>query len=152
MINQPLKGHKSKKMETKKSVVNKVIHNARQFHANGTTYYVHKISFENGDNGDYNSKSETCKKFQEGKEEEYTIDKGDGKYAPKIKPIQEKQQSGNRFQPQPKNEKLILAQTCIKSACELNARDTHLKSMQSSIEQVLEDAEKMFNWCIEKSK
>ena len=36
--------------------------------------YVHEVSFENGDKGNYSSKTDTCTKFKEGEAAEYTIE------------------------------------------------------------------------------
>ncbi len=135
----------------KKSTVSKVVHNTRQWMYQGTKMYVHQIRFENGDSGDYSSKSETCTAFQEGKEALYTIEENAG-YAPKIKPVKEQpQQSNAKGNYAPKNERLIVAQTCIKSACELNAEKGGSAGL-GRIEEVIKDAERLFDWCIKKSQ
>ena len=61
--------------------------------ANGTwegkygIMYKYEVSFENGDSGEYSSKSENQTKFIEGQETEYEFI--DGKF-PKIKPVLKK--------------------------------------------------------------
>jgi len=72
-------------METKKSKVIGV-------QANGTweskygTFYKFEVDFENGDGGEYSSKSQTQNKFVMGQEAYYTIE-GEGKFK-KVKPAQ----------------------------------------------------------------
>lgn len=72
-------------METKKSKVIGV-------QANGTweskygTFYKFEVDFENGDGGEYSSKSQTQNKFINGQEVYYTIE-GEGKFK-KVKPAQ----------------------------------------------------------------
>lgn len=61
-------------METRKSRVAKVIHNLKQFESKFGTMYVHEVAFDNGDKGEYNSKTDTCQKFVEGQEADYTIE------------------------------------------------------------------------------
>lgn len=80
-------------METKKSTVKRITHNVRQWNSPNGTLYYHTIEFENGDKGDYGSKTESCTKFTEGKEEAYTIEsKVSGNYTNVIiKPVQEQQ-------------------------------------------------------------
>ena len=83
-------------MEAKKSKVIGV-------QANGTweskygMFYKFEVDFENGDGGEYSSKSQTQNKFVMGQEAWYTIE-GEGKFK-KIKPAQlpEQQSSGGNF-------------------------------------------------------
>ena len=61
-------------METKKAKVTQVVPNSRSFNSQFGTMYVHLVSFDNGDAGEYNSKSQTCDKFTEGVDTDYTIE------------------------------------------------------------------------------
>jgi len=54
------------------------------------------------------------------------------------------------FNGQPKNEKLILAQTCVKSACELHAEKGG--STATKVEDVLATADSLFAWCMIKAE
>lgn len=68
-------------METKKAKVSKILHNTRSYNTQNGMLYVHEVTFENGDRGGYSSKSETCTKFTEGQEANYTIEtKVNGQY------------------------------------------------------------------------
>ena len=65
----------------KKSIVKRITHNTGSYESQGGTIYKHMIEFDNGDKGTYNSKDQTCKKFEEGTEAEYTIEiKQNGKW------------------------------------------------------------------------
>jgi len=130
-------------METKKSVVTAIQENVRQYTGqNGVTYY-HTISFANGDTGQYGSKSAKCEKFTINKEADYTIEtKVNGSYTNYV--IKPAQQTGVKFGSQPKNEKLIVAQSCIGYATQL------YMGKQTDTETVLEVAEKFYKWALEK--
>jgi|SRR5687767_8837142 len=75
-------------METKKSVVKSAIFKKANSGTNGL-YYIHEITFENGDTGVYFSKTEAQDTFKTGVETEYTIEaKVNGQYTNySIKPI-----------------------------------------------------------------
>lgn len=75
-------------METKKSIVRSAIFQKANSGTNGM-YYIHEITFDNGDKGKYFSKSETQDTFQAGKEIEYTIEeKINGNYTNySVKPV-----------------------------------------------------------------
>lgn len=79
-------------METKKSKVIGVQANG-SWESKYGTFYKFEVDFENGDGGEYSSKSQTQSKFVSGQEAWYTIE-GSGKFA-KVKPAQapEQQQS-----------------------------------------------------------
>ena len=88
--------------------------------ANGTwegkygVMYKHEIAFENGDSGEYSSKSADQNKFVVGKETEYEFI--DGKF-PKVKPVSNFQQGG--FSAAPKSDKVqeyIVKQSSLKCA------------------------------------
>jgi hypothetical protein len=133
-------------METKKSKVTAIAEKVSQFAGPNGTIYYHEISFENGDKGRYGSKTEKCEKFTVGQEADYTIEtKVNGNYTNHIiKPVQVQNGPGGGFK-QPKNEKLIVAQSSIGYAVE------HLKHNQpADSESVLQLAEKFYNWACEK--
>jgi hypothetical protein len=75
-------------MEQKKSVVKSAIFRKANSGQNGL-YYIHDITFENGDTGVYFSKNETQDTFKQGQEAEYTIEaKVNGQYTNySIKPV-----------------------------------------------------------------
>ena len=76
--------------------------------------YKYEIAFENGDSGEYSSKSAEQNKFVVGQETEYEYI--DGKY-PKVKPVNNFQQ-GN-FSAAPKSDKVqeyIVKQSSLKCA------------------------------------
>lgn len=51
----------------------------------GTTFYKFEVTFENGDSGEYSSKSQEQTKFVVGQDADYTIDST--QYGSKIKPV-----------------------------------------------------------------
>lgn len=75
-------------MEQKKSVVRTAIFKKANNGKNGL-YYIHEITFDNGDTGVYFSNSETQDTFKIGVETEYTIEaKVNGQYTNyNIKPL-----------------------------------------------------------------
>jgi|TARA_R100000084_G_C4590122_1_gene118026 hypothetical protein len=88
--------------------------------ANGTwegkygVMYKHEIAFENGDAGEYSSKSAEQNKFVEGQETEYEFI--DGKF-PKVKPVSNFQQGGYATVKKGDNrEKSIVKQSSLKCA------------------------------------
>ena len=129
-------------METKKSVVTAIAENVRQWAGQNGTVYYHTITFENGDTGNYGSKSAKCEKFKVGVEAEYTKEVSqNGNYTNvTIKPVQSEGKSGFK----PKNDKLIVAQSSINYATQL------YMGKQVDTDHVLEVAEKFYNWCLKK--
>lgn len=85
-------------METKQSTVSKVLHNVRQYDSKFGKMYVHQIRFDNGDAGDYSSKTETCTKFKEGEQVDYTIEfrEYNGNRFATVKPVQQQQFGGGK--------------------------------------------------------
>ena len=118
--------------------------------ANGTwegkygIMYKYEVSFENGDSGEYSSKSENQTKFIEGQETEYEFI--DGKF-PKVKPVNTFQQGG--FTSRPSNAKVqeyIVKQSSLKCAVDYiiaNGGDTKT---------VLDTAEMFANWVLKDEK
>jgi len=103
-------------MEQKKSKVTAIQENYRQYDGQNGKIYYHIIEFENGDKGQYGSKSDKCTKFTVGQESDYTIEsKVSGNYTNyTIKPVQAQ---SNSFKSQVKNEGTITMLSCISSAC-----------------------------------
>ena len=134
-------------METKKAKVAMVIENQRSYNTQNGTCYVHRITFENGDTGDYNSKSATCEKFKQGVETDYTIEtKVNGQYTNVlIKPVSTQANGGGGFKSQPKDEGKIVAQSCLNYATQF------YQQRQGSTVDVFNFAQEMFNWVNSKS-
>jgi len=133
-------------METKKSIVKSIQENQRSWDSpNGKVFY-HAVSFENGDTGNYGSKTEKCEKFVVGKEHEYTIEqKVNGNYTNYIiKPVAENKSFTNKSTP--KDASLIAAQSCLGYACNL----TQQSHKYSDIEYVLGVAEQFHKWVMSK--
>ena len=104
-------------MEQKKSIVTSVTPNG-SWEGKFGTMYKFEVSFENGDVGEYSSKSEEQTKFVVGSEVEYEFT--DGKY-PKVKP--------HYINPMPKTtysnsgndrERMIVKQSTLKVSVELH--------------------------------
>ena len=129
-------------MENKKSKVTAVQENVRQYAGQNGTIYYHTIKFENGDSGQYGSKSQTCEKFITGQEAEYTIEaKVNGQYTNyTIKPVATSSFFGGGAK-SAKDDSLIVAQTCLKAAVDFNSNNP-----AATPQGVTEDAQIFFNW------
>lgn len=107
--------------------------------------YKYEIAFENGDSGEYSSKSAEQNKFVVGQETEYTLEAG--QYGNKIKPVNNFQQ-GN-FSAAPKSDKVqeyIVKQSSLKCAVDYviaNGGDTKT---------ILDTAEIFTNWVLKGEK
>ena len=104
--------------------------------------YKFEIEMENGDIGEYSSKSKDQDKFVLGQEVDYEFVGGN---FPKVKPVYQKPGFGG-FKEDPNRQKLIIRQSSLRSAVE------YLKGAEASLEEVFEEAEKMINWVNEKPK
>jgi hypothetical protein len=104
-------------MEQKKSVVTNVQSNGTWEGKFGLMYKF-EISFENGDVGEYLSKSENQDKFVEGKEIEYQFK--DGQY-PRVKPISNFQPNSSYSNSNSDTSKEIRFAVAFKGAIELAA-------------------------------
>lgn len=133
-------------METKKSKVTKVQANTRSYQSQHGTMYVHRITFENGDEGDYSSKQNVCSKFTVGQVADYTIEiRMNGAYENVIiKPVQSQQGgygqnqfSGKRFAG---NESLALSYAKDFSIAYIE------KGKEIGPEKVCEVADKFYMW------
>lgn len=103
-------------MENKKSKVTAIAENVRQW----KDLFYHTITFENGDSGDYGSKSATCTKFKQGEESEYTLEtKVHGNYTNKIIKPAQAQSSYEKGEKKPFNQKIIVAQSSYERAVQL---------------------------------
>ncbi|MFN7911023.1 MAG: hypothetical protein ACK5QC_04310 [Bacteroidota bacterium] len=138
-------------METKKSKVKSVQQNAKNYAGKFGTVFIHKVTFENGDSGEFHSKSETCEKFKEGQEYDYTIEKKENVHNGQtytnyyIKPVESNNGSG--FKAAQKDEGVITALSCISSAC--NAVQ-HSSSFNNTA-LILSMADEFFKYAISKS-
>lgn len=134
-------------MQTKKSKVTAIQENVRQYEGPSGTIFYHNITFENGDSGQYGSKTEKCTKFTVNTEADYTIEeKQTGQYKNyTIKPVQQSTGGGGgRFQP--RDENLIVAQSSLGYACTLLQQSS--KAMDT--EYVLATAERFYQFVITK--
>ena len=102
--------------------------------------YKFEVEFENGDAGEYSSKSKDQNKFLCGVETEYEYI--DGKF-PKVKPVwvqnQPQQATQSNLQSNNNREEMIVKQSSLKAAVEFCDKDC-------TIEQVLDNAEIFYNW------
>lgn len=99
-----------------------------------------EIEMENGDIGEYSSKSKDQDKFVVGQEVEYEFIGGN---FPKVKPVYQKP-GFSGFKEDPNRQKIIIRQSSLRSAVE------YLKGAEASLEEVFEAAEQMINWVNEK--
>jgi hypothetical protein len=105
-------------METKKSIVRSAIYK-KSFSGQFGEGFIHEITFDNNDKGDYISKSNPQTSFVVGKESDYTIEeKQNGNYKNyTIKPV--KQQNG--FVPGKGNPAYEHKRTALRCAVDLVA-------------------------------
>jgi len=113
------------------------------------TMYKFELGFENGDTGEYSSKSSDQKKFIQGQDATYTIDISNPTY-PKIKPIFN--QSGGSFgggfsKENPERQKMIVKQSSLKVAADLC-----IANDKADLDSVFVVAEKIVEWVMETSK
>tara|TARA_R100000329_G_C7483706_1_gene170390 strand:+ start:100 stop:510 length:411 start_codon:yes stop_codon:yes gene_type:complete len=120
-----------------------------QAQANGTwegkfgVMYKHEITFDNGDSGEYSSKSQDQTKFVVGQETEYEFI--DGKF-PKIKPVNTFQQ-GN-FTPKAKDDvqEYIVKQSSLKCATDF------VIANGGDVKSIIDTAEIFTNWVLKGEK
>lgn len=105
-------------MEQKKSVVRTAIYK-RSFNSKYGETHIHSITFDNGDTGDYLSKSKEQQKFITGKEAEYTIEKKEnGQYVNySIKPIEPAGANGFAMKGNPAIEHKRVSLKCAVDLC-----------------------------------
>jgi hypothetical protein len=103
--------------------------------------YKSEISFENGDAGEYSSKTREQDKFVVGKETEYEFIGGN---FPKVKPVYQKPQSfgGGGFKKDDKVQKMIVKQSSLKAAVDFCNEGC-------SVEDVIKVAQKFSDWVMQ---
>ena len=104
----------------KKSKVNGVSANGTWDSKYGTMYKF-EVSFENGDVGEYNSKTQDQNKFVIGQEADYSITSREynGNTFYTIKPVQAQQSFGGGYKKDPETEKRIARMSVLKVASDL---------------------------------
>jgi len=115
---------------------------SRSFTTDNGIFFVHAISLENGDTGEYSSKSQDQTKFVVGTEVDYTIDASNPAYAAKIKPVSTYVQSGgsNGQAAEPGRQASIEKQVALKIASE------SVDLAHGGTDAVLAVADKYFDW------
>ncbi len=127
-------------MEEKRSKVT-LANYSRSFTTDHGIFFVHSISFENSDTGEYSSKSQDQNKFVVGVEADYTIDASNPAYAAKIKPVSTFVQGGSsNGQAEPGRQASIEKQVALKIAAET------VDIKNGGTDAVLAVAEKYFIW------
>ena len=103
--------------------------------------YKSEISFENGDAGEYSSKTREQDKFVVGKETEYEFIGGN---FPKVKPVYQKPQSfgGGGYKKDDNVQKMIVKQSSLKSAVDFCDKGC-------SIEDIIKVAQKFTDWVMD---
>tara|TARA_Y100001973_G_C5175594_1_gene321709 strand:- start:620 stop:1051 length:432 start_codon:yes stop_codon:yes gene_type:complete len=105
--------------------------------ATGDTYYKFDIEMEDGNTGEYSSKSQDQNKFVVGEEVQYEYH--GGKF-PKIKPYYNKGNFTGGFKGNDDRQVSIIRQSSLKASIE------YLRGAEASLEEVFETAEKMIAW------
>ena len=105
--------------------------------------YKFEVSFENGDTGEYSSKSQDQTKFVEGQETEYEYT--EGKF-PKVKPVWAKPSSNGSFgyKKDDNVQNLIVRQSSLKAAVD------YCRGSNCSPEEVCANAQLFADWVMEK--
>ena len=105
--------------------------------------YKSEISFENGDAGEYSSKTREQDKFVVGQETEYEFIGGN---FPKVKPVYQKPQSfgGGGFKKDDNVQKMIVKQSSLKSAVDFCNEGC-------SVEDVIKVAQKFTDWVMQEA-
>lgn len=126
----------------KKSKVTSVQSNGTWEGSYGTMYKF-EVSFENGDTGEYSSKSKDQNKFVIGHETEYEFT--DGKY-PKVKPVYNPPTGGsfNKFNNDPNRQKMIVKQSSLKVASDLC-----IANKKTDLDSVFNVAEQIVAWVMD---
>ena len=108
-----------------------------------------ELAFENGDTGEYSSKSPDQKKFVIGQEATYTMDTSNPKY-PKIKPVFSQNGGGFKgggFKNDPNREMRIVKQSSLKVATDLC-----IANDKADLNSVFIVADKIVEWVMETPK
>tara|TARA_B100001564_G_scaffold314324_1_gene288364 strand:+ start:372 stop:878 length:507 start_codon:yes stop_codon:yes gene_type:complete len=117
--------------------------------ANGTwegsygTMYKFEVTFENGDTGEYSSKSLDQNKFVIGHETEYEFT--DGKY-PKVKPVYNAPSGGsfNKYNNDPDRQRMIVKQSSLKVASDLC-----IANNKTDLNSVFKVADQIVKWVMD---
>lgn len=135
-------------METKQSTVKRVLHNTRSYDTKYGTMFVHVITMENGDSGDYSAKTDTCTKFKENEPCFYTIEFGEyqGQRTSKIRPVEPPQGQQGVSAPFRKggsgsDESFALSYSKDLACSKIETGDKHITA-----ETIIADAEKFYGW------
>lgn len=102
--------------QMKTAIVSNIEENYREYKLGGKLYYVHGITFDNDDSGDFSSPNPKCIEFIKGQQTTYNIEPNGG-YADKIKPIKEKPSFGKKS---PEEQEAILKMSVFSSICNLH--------------------------------
>ena len=106
--------------------------------------YKFEVEMENGDTGEYSSKSKDQDKFVTGQEVEYEFVGGQ---FPKVKPVYQKPQSfSGGFKDDPNRQRLIVKQSSLKSAVDF------CDSSKCGVEDVIKIAQRFTDWVMEDKK
>jgi hypothetical protein len=120
-----------------------------QAQANGTwegkfgVMYKHEITFDNGDSGEYSSKSQDQTKFVVGQETEYEFI--DGKF-PKIKPVNTFQQGNFTSKAKDDVQEYIVKQSSLKCATDF------VIANGGDVKSIIDTAEIFTNWVLKGEK
>lgn len=112
------------------------------------TMYKFELAFENGDTGEYSSKSAEQQKFVLGQEATYTMDTSNPKY-PKIKPVFSNNGGfkGGGYKSDPNREMRIVKQSSLKVAADLCVAND-----KADLNSVFIVAEKIVEWVMQTPK
>jgi hypothetical protein len=129
-------------MEQKKSIVTNVQSNGTWEGQYGLMYKF-EVSFQNGDIGEYLSKSEDQNKFIVGNDTDYQFK--DGQF-PRVKPISNFQPKASYTNKGDDVQKYIIKQSSLKCAV-----DIHIANGDTATSSVLNTAEELTAWVMGKS-
>lgn len=132
-------------MQKQAKVIN-IIENQKQWQGNNGMIYYHEITFDNGDKGQYGSKTPTCEKFKVGDVADYDIEERvNGNFKNyTVKPVQQNGAGG--FKPKQDNIISITAQSSMKSSVEF-----HKNNPNAGHAELKETAEFIFDWLMSKT-
>tara|TARA_R100000329_G_scaffold64887_1_gene57545 strand:+ start:239 stop:697 length:459 start_codon:yes stop_codon:yes gene_type:complete len=137
-------------MEIKKSIVENVQGNGTWEGKYGLMY-KYEVAFENGDTGEYSSKSADQNKFVIGKETEYEWH--DGQW-PKVKPITNfdlNKRSFTNNKVDPERQVMIVKQSSLARAMEFHLKKHETGSILNENE-ILEQAQRFTDWVMGSDK
>ena len=123
----------------KTAKVKSVNQNARSYESKFGKMFIHEIAFDNGDVGEYSSKTEQCKAFTVGAEATYTVE-ANGTFPDKIKPVMNKGNfgggnAGGGNWGGNKDSGVITFLSCYSSTCNLHAYSKDKPTTEELIKQ-----------------